>query len=92
MQVRTRRVSGRRRLGRCAGASEQSVERYQVSITRLPATVLAPAVNRSLDEIVPRLLKRFSSREGYKLYDDTIPTCECVPNYSMDHSLTLLSP
>lgn len=40
-------------------------------------TVLAPAVDRSLDEIVPRLLKRFSSSEGYKLYDDTIPTCEC---------------
>ncbi|KAH9915681.1 HAD hydrolase subfamily IA REG-2-like protein [Fomitopsis serialis] len=32
------------------------------------------AVDRSLDEIVPRLLHRFSSREGYKLYDDSIPT------------------
>ncbi|KAI0718495.1 HAD hydrolase subfamily IA REG-2-like protein [Fomitopsis betulina] len=31
------------------------------------------AVDRSLDEIVPRLLERFSSREGYKLYNDTIP-------------------
>jgi len=30
-------------------------------------------VDSSLGEIVPRLLKRFSSREGYKLYDDTIP-------------------
>jgi len=33
-------------------------------------------VARSLDEIVPRLLHRFSSREGYKLYDDSIPTLQ----------------
>ncbi|KAI0365621.1 HAD hydrolase subfamily IA REG-2-like protein [Pilatotrama ljubarskyi] len=32
------------------------------------------AVDASLGEIVPRLLKRFSSREGYKLFDDSIPT------------------
>lgn len=35
------------------------------------------AVDRSLGEIVPRLLKRFSSREGYKLFDDTLPTRTC---------------
>ena len=34
-------------------------------------------VDSSLGEIVPRLLKRFSSREGYKLYDDTVPACAC---------------
>ncbi|OSD03963.1 HAD hydrolase subfamily IA REG-2-like protein [Trametes coccinea BRFM310] len=32
------------------------------------------AVDASLGEIVPRLLKRFSSREGYKLFDDSLPT------------------
>ncbi|RDX50118.1 HAD hydrolase subfamily IA REG-2-like protein [Lentinus brumalis] len=31
-------------------------------------------VDSSLGEIVPRLLKRFSSREGYKLFDDSLPT------------------
>ncbi|KAI0690180.1 HAD hydrolase subfamily IA REG-2-like protein [Cerioporus squamosus] len=31
-------------------------------------------VDSSLEEIVPRLLKRFSSREGYKLFDDSLPT------------------
>ncbi|KAI0633338.1 HAD hydrolase subfamily IA REG-2-like protein [Trametes polyzona] len=31
------------------------------------------AVDASLGEIVPRLLKRFSSREGYKLFDDSLP-------------------
>ena len=46
-------------------------------------TVLAPAVDRSLGEIVPRLLNRFSSREGYKLYDDTLPTCECLLTFDV---------
>ncbi|KAH9894978.1 HAD hydrolase subfamily IA REG-2-like protein [Cubamyces lactineus] len=32
------------------------------------------AVDASLGEIVPRLLKRFSSREGYKLFDDSLET------------------
>ncbi|CDO69290.1 hypothetical protein BN946_scf184976.g9 [Trametes cinnabarina] len=32
------------------------------------------AVDASLGEIVPRLLRRFSSREGYKLFDDSLPT------------------
>ena len=26
--------------------------------------------------MVPNLLKRFSSREGYRLFDDVLPTCE----------------
>jgi len=30
------------------------------------------AVDKSLEHIVPRLLHRFSSREGYKLYDDSL--------------------
>jgi len=31
-------------------------------------------VERALPDIVPALLHRFSSREGYKLYDDALPT------------------
>ncbi|KAJ3553103.1 hypothetical protein NM688_g3796 [Phlebia brevispora] len=31
------------------------------------------AVDKSLGQIVPRLLKRFGSREGYRLFDDTLP-------------------
>ncbi|KAG6375460.1 HAD hydrolase subfamily IA REG-2-like protein [Boletus reticuloceps] len=31
------------------------------------------AVQASLDEIVPRLMDRFSSSEGYKLFDDALP-------------------
>lgn len=31
-------------------------------------------LNTSLDEIVPRLLKRFSSREGYRAFQDALPT------------------
>ncbi|KAI0743842.1 HAD-like domain-containing protein [Daedaleopsis nitida] len=31
-------------------------------------------VEGSLAEIVPKLLNRFSSREGYKLFDDSLPT------------------
>jgi hypothetical protein len=30
-------------------------------------------VEQSLDKIVPRLLDRFASKEGYKLFDDTLP-------------------
>ncbi|KZT08495.1 HAD-superfamily hydrolase [Laetiporus sulphureus 93-53] len=34
------------------------------------------AVDRSLAEIVRRLLLRFSSREGYKLFDDALPALQ----------------
>ncbi|KAI0081274.1 HAD hydrolase subfamily IA REG-2-like protein [Panus rudis PR-1116 ss-1] len=34
--------------------------------------VVSLAVDASLSKIVPRLLQRFSSREGYKLFDDTL--------------------
>ncbi|EPQ57694.1 hypothetical protein GLOTRDRAFT_38464 [Gloeophyllum trabeum ATCC 11539] len=33
-------------------------------------------VDKSLPEIVPKLMKRFSSREGYKAFDDSLPTLE----------------
>ena len=32
------------------------------------------AVDACLEEIVPRLLNRFSSREGYKAFDDSLTT------------------
>ncbi|KAH7888594.1 HAD-like domain-containing protein [Phlebopus sp. FC_14] len=31
------------------------------------------AVEASLDQIVPKLMERFSSREGYRLFDDSLP-------------------
>ncbi|KAH8079446.1 HAD hydrolase subfamily IA REG-2-like protein [Cristinia sonorae] len=42
--------------------------------TALGAGADPEAVERNIGEIVPRLLHRFSSKEGYKLYDDTY-TC-----------------
>ena len=36
------------------------------------------AVDEALDDIVPTLLRRFSSREGYALYNDVIPTRESL--------------
>jgi hypothetical protein len=36
-----------------------------------------PAVAGSITEIVPRLLTRFSSKEGYKLFGDAIPVRQC---------------
>ncbi|OCH88267.1 HAD hydrolase subfamily IA REG-2-like protein [Obba rivulosa] len=44
--------------------------------TALGAGADTEAVDKSLEEIVPRLLQRFSSREGYKLFDDTLPTLQ----------------
>ncbi|KAG8808215.1 hypothetical protein FRC19_006056 [Serendipita sp. 401] len=35
-------------------------------------------VEESLPQIVPRLLHRFSSKEGYVLFDDTLPTIEAL--------------
>ena len=43
--------------------------------TAIGAGADAQAVSQSLDEIVPRLIHRFSSKEGYKLFDDTVETC-----------------
>ena len=42
------------------------------------AETVFPAVDRSLPDIVPRLMARFSSKEGYKLFDDTIPVRTCI--------------
>ncbi|KAF9237532.1 HAD-like domain-containing protein [Melanogaster broomeanus] len=41
--------------------------------TAIGAGADAQAVEASLNRIVPKLLDRFSSREGYKLFDDTLP-------------------
>ena len=45
-----------------------------VSRTAVGAGADPQAVQRHLDTIVPSLMKRFSSREGYRLFDDTLPT------------------
>lgn len=36
------------------------------------------AVETSLDKIVPRLLRRFSGKEGYRLFDDTNPCLQSL--------------
>ncbi|KAI6125714.1 hypothetical protein EV401DRAFT_1936927 [Pisolithus croceorrhizus] len=41
--------------------------------TAIGAGARPQAVEESLGQIVPVLMKRFSSREGYKLYDDALP-------------------
>ncbi|EGO25616.1 hypothetical protein SERLADRAFT_369015 [Serpula lacrymans var. lacrymans S7.9] len=41
--------------------------------TAVGAGADAQAVEDSLPHIVPRLLSRFSSKEGYKLFDDSLP-------------------
>lgn len=66
---------------RCVSSGERALERSHADEPN-PACVLerlwdVEAVDRSLGEIVPRLLKRFASREGYKLFDDTLPTRTC---------------
>ena len=35
-----------------------------------------PVVDKALPHVVPALMKRFSSGEGYVLYDDVIPTLQ----------------
>ncbi|KDQ21732.1 hypothetical protein BOTBODRAFT_26159 [Botryobasidium botryosum FD-172 SS1] len=35
-------------------------------------------VEEALPEVVPRLMKRFSSKEGYKLFDDVIPSLHAL--------------
>jgi len=41
--------------------------------TAIGAGAEPSAVDRNLGQMVPRLLARFGSKEGYKLYDDTVP-------------------
>jgi hypothetical protein len=45
-----------------------------VSRTAVGAGADPQAVERHLSAIVPTLMKRFSSREGYSLFDDTLVT------------------
>ena len=44
-----------------------------ISRTAVGAGADPQAVERHLGTIVPSLMKRFSSREGYSLFDDTLP-------------------
>jgi hypothetical protein len=54
-----------------------------ISRTATGAGADAGAVEKHLGSIVSTLMKRFSSREGYRLFDDTLETrestlsCEC---------------
>ena len=48
--------------------------REVVSRTAVGAGADPQAVQRHLGTIVPSLMKRFSSREGYRLFDDSLPT------------------
>lgn len=43
------------------------------------------AVNHSLGEITTRLIHRFRSREGYKLFDDSLPTRVSIASHSDLH-------
>ncbi|KAH8993985.1 HAD-like protein [Lactarius akahatsu] len=45
-----------------------------ISRTAIGAGADAQAVEKHLDSIVPTLMKRFSSREGYRLFGDTLET------------------
>jgi hypothetical protein len=57
-----------------AGADPQGSYKYLTFYSHLKSTsTSSSAVNSSLQEIVPRLMARFSSREGYKLFDDSLP-------------------
>ena len=62
----------RRRSARCEA---QSVATIWI------LTILGSDVDKHLEEIVPRLLKVFSSREGYKAFDDALPVREYFLGY-----------
>ncbi|KAL5507305.1 hypothetical protein ACEPAH_6761 [Sanghuangporus vaninii] len=49
-----------------------------ISRTALGAGARESNVNEHIGTVVPKLLHRFSSREGYSLYDDTIPTLKTL--------------
>lgn len=55
--------------------------------TAIGAGADAQAVSQSLDEIVPRLIHRFSSKEGYKLFDDTVETLEALKEMNVRTAL-----
>ena len=46
--------------------------------TALGANASPSLVTRHLPDIVPKLMKRFSSDEGYMLFGDVIPACPCL--------------
>jgi hypothetical protein len=64
-------VIQRTALGAGASSDGESV-RFLICLLLLIFTCLALAM--SLPEIVPTLLHRFSSKEGYAFYDDAVPT------------------
>src|ERR1700735_4639053 len=58
---------------RCWSRSTRSVYRDTIFKRLLMTGFCISAVDSSLGEIVPRLMTRFSSKEGYKLFDDSLP-------------------
>ena len=64
-----------------------------ISRTATGAGADARAVEKYLGSIVPILMKRFSSREGYRLFDDTLETreptlacgCSCADTRQFAH-------
>ncbi|EKM54098.1 uncharacterized protein PHACADRAFT_122837 [Phanerochaete carnosa HHB-10118-sp] len=53
--------------------------------TAIGAGADSSAVEQSLDRIVPRLLGRFSGKEGYRLFDDSVP---CLRSLKADNIKT----
>lgn len=47
-----------------------------IARTALGAGAAPDKVEHALPELVPALLRRFSSKEGYVLYEDALPTCK----------------
>jgi len=46
--------------------------------TALGAGADSELVKKSLGDVVPSLLKRFSTKEGYKLFNDSVPALEAL--------------
>ncbi|KLO14260.1 HAD-like protein [Schizopora paradoxa] len=71
-------------------AYEQGHETWWADVIRRTAVGAgAPAevVEHALPTLVPGLLKRFSSREGYKLYDDALPTLKALQSLGIPTGL-----
>jgi len=69
-------------------AYEQGHETWWADVIRRTAVgagAPAGAVEPALPTLVPGLLSRFSSREGYKLYDDAIPTLKNPSVFGYPH-------
>ncbi|CAL1707493.1 unnamed protein product [Somion occarium] len=55
--------------------------------TAVDAGAETHVVDKSLDRMVPQLLRRFSSKEGYKLFDDSLACLHQLKNLSVKTGL-----